>query len=159
MKTISFLSNSQNGLDAICLHSMKPMDFDERIRHNLRRLIKHYDNGNQSAFARRFGLKPSFVNGVLNGKRAIGKGIIELICNKLKVDISELTMPEEPKWAATVHEERAIYSSREGEKLGIINQIEAVTQAMIDQAKKNTGPGIEGKAGGLPRSRNKQRAG
>ena len=158
MLSIPLLSNSQNGINRICSCIMRTQDFDERVRHNLRRLIDKYDGGNQSAFARRFDIKPSFINGVLNKKRAIGKGIIESICNKLDVDISELTLPENPTWPASVHEERAVYQAREAEKLGVITQVEAVTQAIISEGKKKEVADRAGKTVGVPR-RARKRAG
>ena len=149
--TIPKLANIQKGGNILCFCPMQKIDTDSLIRENLRRLIDHYDGGNQSAFARRFDLKASFINGVLAGDRTLGKGIIEAICEKLKIEPAEFFRTDKTPIATSEQEELAIFQMREAVELGIAGQIEAVTKAIIEEAKKKGGSGGKSASKGVPR--------
>jgi hypothetical protein len=157
---IPALSNGQNGENQLLFFTMQyDFDMDKRIRRNLQRLIDTYDQGNQSAFARRVGLRPTFINGVLGEGRTLGKELIEQICKKLGIDLIEFLMTDKTPIVTTAEEERAVYRARAAGKLGpsVLSRIEAVDEAIIKEAKKNAEPGSEGTKGGVPGSGHRKR--
>ena len=139
---------------------MEESDIDIIMGQNLRRL-RLARGLSQEDLALLLGAKVTKqrVSAIENGREGMGKNLISKACHALNAELWEFSWTEKTPIIKDAQELEDVKLRREAVRVGIDGMVREAEASWIGAAKKNTGLVGEGKAGGLPRSRNKQRAG
>lgn len=120
---------------------MEEIDLDKRVHMNFIRILKEHFENKPGKLAAALDVQPSYVSDVIHKRRNLTNNYIERICELAKIDPIEFFKSPTAKYVTEQFEQRAIQQAREAKKLGddVVNQVEAVTEAVINQVKKTRG--------------------
>ena len=120
---------------------------EKRILTNFMRILKEYFGNKPGKLADALDVKPSFISDVIHKRRNLTTNYIERISELIKIDPIEFYKGPTSKYVTEQYEVTAVQQAREAKKLGddVVNQVEAVTEAVINQVKKTRGLGGKSK--------------
>ncbi len=112
---------------------------NELYRKNLLRLLKQ-TGLKKGEFAAKAGFGGDYLSQLIRDKYPvpIGKDTLLKICNAFHVSPRYFDYEEDEPIPLTIHEEKAVYRTREAENLGpaVVEQLELITDAVIEASKK-----------------------
>lgn len=114
---------------------MPPLDIDEVIARNLRRLRRER-NLTQEELGRMINAQPQLINMIENNRKGMGKDIMTRLCRELDIHVYELYLDETAPVVEDDQMARVLGMMREARELGIIDPMIEYAEYLIQKAEK-----------------------